>query len=40
MSKNKNVIKTYLIISFVVYLLLWTYSKKLFWLRVVTPPYP
>jgi hypothetical protein len=38
--KNKQIIRQYLIISFIVYLILYATNKKLFWLRVATPPYP
>jgi len=38
--KTKQLIKNYLIIAGVVYLLLFLIDKRLFWIDVATPPYP
>lgn len=38
--KAKKIIKNYLIIAAIIYIALYLINKKLFWIDVVSPPYP
>ena len=39
-NKTKKIVITYLIVSAIIYVILYNTNKTAFWLRVATPPYP